>query len=55
MKRIIGKLPILFNGVQIGVEKFRPDVKVEDVPEEADNDAENILQVRGVSKQVRKQ
>lgn len=52
MKRIIGKLPILFNGVQIGVEKIHPDVKVEDVPEEADNDAENILQVRGVSPQT---
>lgn len=52
MKRVIGKLPILFNGVQIGVKEFRPDVKVEDVPEEAGNDAENILEVRGVSPQT---
>lgn len=36
MKRVIGKLPILFNGVQLGVEEFK-------APEEAD-----ILEVLGV-------
>lgn len=49
VKRVLGKLPILFNGVQIGVEEFRPDVRVEDYSEEAGEDSENILEVRGVS------
>lgn len=49
MKRVIGKSPLLFNGVQIGVEEFRPDVRVEDYSEEAGEDSENILEVRGVS------
>lgn len=49
VKRVIGKLPILFNGVQIGVEEFRPDVRVDDFSEEPCEDSENILEVRGVS------
>lgn len=49
VKRVIGKLPILFNGAQIGVEEFRPDVRVDDFSEEAGEDSENILEVRGVS------
>lgn len=49
MKRVLGKLPILYNGVQIGVEEFRPDVRVEDYSEEAGKNSENILEVRGVS------
>ena len=43
----MGKLPLFFNEVQIGVEKFQPVVEVgmEDLQE----DCEMILEVRGVS------
>ena len=43
----MGKLPLLFNEVQIGVEKFQPVVKVG--MEESQEDSEMILEVRGVS------
>lgn len=51
VKRVIEKLPILFNGVQIGIEVFLPDEIIEDVSEEAGEDSENIrgVEVRGVS------
>ena len=43
----MGKLPLLFNEVQIGVEKFQPVVKVG--MEESQEESEMILEVRGVS------
>lgn len=46
---MIGKSPLLFNGVQIGVEEFRTDVRVKDFSGEAGKDSENVLEVRGVS------
>ena len=47
VKRVMGKLPLLFNEVQIGVEKFQPVVEVG--MEESQEDSEMILEVRGVS------
>lgn len=44
VKRVIGKLPILFNGVQIGVKEFKAD----DPSEEEGEVSENILEVWGV-------
>lgn len=53
VKRVIGKSPFLFLGVQIGVEEWHPDVKVDDFSEEPGEDLENILEVRGVSSMTR--
>lgn len=44
VKRIIGRLPILFNGVQIEVKEFKAD----DPPEEVGEVSESILEVLGV-------
>ncbi|XP_056006116.1 protein mono-ADP-ribosyltransferase PARP14-like isoform X2 [Ostrea edulis] len=49
VKRVLGKMPILFSGKQIGVEEFRPNIKEESTAEEPDMESENVLEVRGVS------
>ncbi|XP_062581102.1 protein mono-ADP-ribosyltransferase PARP14-like isoform X2 [Saccostrea cucullata] len=49
VKRVLGKMPILFSGVQIGVEEFRPSLEVESADQEEVMESENILEVRGVS------
>ncbi|XP_056006138.1 protein mono-ADP-ribosyltransferase PARP14-like isoform X3 [Ostrea edulis] len=49
VERVLGKVPILFSGKQIGVEEFRPNIKEESTAEEPDTESENVLEVRGVS------
>nr|XP_022346154.1 uncharacterized protein LOC111138466 isoform X2 [Crassostrea virginica] len=47
VKRVMGKLPLFYYGVHIGVEKFQPDVQVG--TEHSQEESEMILEVRGVS------
>ena len=43
----MGKLPLFYYGIHIGVEKFQPDVQVG--TEHSQEESEMILEVRGVS------
>ncbi|XP_061194487.1 protein mono-ADP-ribosyltransferase PARP14-like [Saccostrea echinata] len=52
VKRVLGKMPILFSGVQIGVEEFRPNLEVDSPVEEQIVESENVLEVRGVSERT---
>jgi hypothetical protein len=50
VKRVLGKMPILFSGKQIGVEEFRPNIKEESsAAEEVVMELENVLEVKGVA------
>ncbi|XP_061194391.1 uncharacterized protein LOC133202571 [Saccostrea echinata] len=49
VKRVLAKIPILFSGVQIGVEEFQSNLEVDSADKEEVMESENILEVRGVS------